>query len=260
MKLTLLAFAFLFVVEGYAQSEQELPTSTTAPVNRTVTSKTASATQRPSSSKGVSPDDEASYADMATILGGIGTFLGVIVAFFLGRKTITLSNNLTARSIDASIDLGRKATSVSSLQEIYKEYTTSEFRTALMFVRNDLQGLYPPDKVTGLYDLKKSENHIRYATRVSHFFDFVGMLVAGDLLDEDLLIVFLGSSAKRTWEKLSPYIESTRAQNKDANFQVHFEHLAAIAHFNPDDQRLLRYSLKKYPTDSKNNGDGDQPK
>ena len=180
--------------------------------------------------------EEKKWLNTTLDIAGLAALCALAVTVWANKKTIKTTSKSTSDTI-----------SVSRFQEIYKEYASADFRADLMFVRNDLQKLYPPDRTTTLYSLTKEATHIRSVTRVSHFFDFVGMLMAHKLLDEDLIIIFLGGSAERTWKILYPYIDNQRNQIGDDLYQAHFENLAATSYYNPESRRIGNYNLKKYP-------------
>lgn len=222
MKPVLLLLIFLLlIVRAYPQTKPDSFTTTTVPKTFTATAPTVLT---------IVVADQVTEKKSPIDIAGITAILGLLVALY---------------TIYVNSELNGKAISVARFQDIYKEYTSDEFRKSLLFVRNNLQKDYPPDDETTLYDLKADD--IRHATRVSHFFDFVGMLMAEKLLNEDLIVIFLGGSAEKTWQVLQPYINSTRTTKKNPDYQVHFENLAAVTYYKPERDRLKKHGLRKYP-------------
>ena len=93
-----------------------------------------------------------------------------------------------------------------------------------------MEDRYPPEKCA-FDDLPESAR--TRATVVAVFFNDIGILLANGIIDETLVSSYMGRSVLRAWNSLGPYIVTTRAQRKDLNLVLFFEHLAVIVSRNP---------------------------
>ena len=94
--------------------------------------------------------------------------------------------------------------------------------------------------------------------KASHYFDNLGLLVKSKVVDESLLVDFLGSPAQKVWNKLKPLIENERLKRKakyktgsDIFYQSYFEYFIAVTNKNSSLKRLHKTHNKVLKMNSK---------
>ena len=133
---------------------------------------------------------------------------GVAAAVSLATATFAFSSSRSAR----------RASSLPVLAGLLAEYRSNSFKEDERWVRDELVGR-TSDELT-------PEEWGR-ATRVSHFYDNIGLLVATGVADKKPLLAFMGDAAERTFWDLWPLIADVRARHGE--YQMYFEDFVALA-------------------------------
>lgn len=128
--------------------------------------------------------------------------------------------------------------------DIFKEVRSIEFKEHLDYIqRKDLKNFPATLGFHGLPDGAKY-----HVIHVSHFFDYIGLLVANKLIDKKLVIGFIGGTIQTTWKLLQPYIDHERQKGgQNSIYQQYFEYLAALVEETPPEQIINNLKLKKIP-------------
>ena len=145
----------------------------------------------------------------------------------------------TATFAFSSSRSARRASSLPVLAGLLAEYRASSFKEDERWVRDELVGRTSDELNPEEWDR---------ATRVSHFYDNIGLLVATGAADEKPLLAFLGDAAERTFWDLWPLIEDVRARHGE--YQVYFEDFVALAIACPPAD--LRSRARRIPEAEKN--------
>jgi len=96
--------------------------------------------------------------------------------------------------------LSRHANSVPVLIGMLQEWRSPEFAMHRDFVANQLPE--PPVALTSL-----TEPALTHARSVAHFFDNLGVLVRHNVIDEAVVLSYLGRAVLFYWGRLEPFIE-----------------------------------------------------
>ncbi|MFW9990781.1 MAG: DUF4760 domain-containing protein [Candidatus Odinarchaeota archaeon] len=124
-------------------------------------------------------------------------------------------------SIWLSKEQNKISSSMPLVVDMFKEFRSKEFKKSAEYILTELESATKPEK--GVHELdNEPKSHIE---TVSHFFNNIGLLVEKNLVDEDLVIDYLGGSAEEHWVILEPYIKKQRDLNKKPNYQRQFEWL-----------------------------------
>lgn len=134
----------------------------------------------------------------------------------------------------------RKANAFPAVVDLFREYRAEEMVAARRLLSEELKEIDPPCAVRDLPD------HLAQAVlRVSHFLDNLGVLLAHSLIQPHIVAGFLGTSAKRIWQDLLPFIELERELRPSGVYVEYFEHLVATLEVvRPED---VRSDLRKPP-------------
>ncbi len=125
-----------------------------------------------------------------------------------------------------------RANSLPVASAVFNEFRSQGFRNHLLKVWNDT----PPDVPEGGFEaLPLGWRESAY--EVAYFFEHLGILVAYELVSEDLIVDFSANAVVRSWRTLDPFIQKERGRRRQGcataaispNFVSHFEHLAVIA-------------------------------
>ncbi|MGH3764651.1 MAG: DUF4760 domain-containing protein [Pseudonocardiaceae bacterium] len=124
-----------------------------------------------------------------------------------------------------------KSNSLPVASAAFNEFRSQKFRNHLFKVWRDA----PSDVPEGGFEAL-AEKWRESAYEVAYFFEHLGILVAYDLVPEELIVGFSSNAVVRSWRTLEPFIQKEREHRKQGaytglspNFVSHFEHLAAIA-------------------------------
>ena len=137
------------------------------------------------------------------------SILALTITGFLGFKQLKKSEE--SNSLPLIIDMIR-------------EFRNREFKAHLDFINNDLRK-FP--KEMGYNKLNKiARNHVKTA---SHFFNHISFIVLNGIVNEDLVIEYMGSTMKKAWDKLYPYLQVERKNRtedpEEDYYQHHFEEM-----------------------------------
>jgi hypothetical protein len=116
----------------------------------------------------------------------------------------------------------RKANAFPAAIDLFREFRDPDFVADRRLLLRELENCDPETGMSGLPD-----GINQAAFRVSHYLDNVGVLVAHKLIDPEIAVSFLGASALSLWQALSDFIRRERELRSYADYQMHFEHLAA---------------------------------
>ena len=116
----------------------------------------------------------------------------------------------------------RKANAFPAAIDLFREFRDAAFVADRRLLLSELSNCDPEQGMSGLPD-----GINQAAFRVSHYLDNVGVLVAHKLIEPEIAVSFLGASALNLWQELAPFIRRERALRSYADYQMHFEHLAA---------------------------------
>ncbi|MGD8456573.1 MAG: DUF4760 domain-containing protein [Anaerolineales bacterium] len=160
-----------------------------------------------------------------------------ILSLSLAIIALVISIAIAVRQMRGS----RKAETLPALIEMLGEYRSYKSVNHRKYIAAQLRQECDPNE-TGYSKLPKSAAKKVYP--VSYFFDNVGMLIAAGIVDENLVLGYIGESVTSCWSVLEPYILRER-EIRGGDFQVYFEHLAVKARKNPPSQIRRKYKLEK---------------
>lgn len=120
---------------------------------------------------------------------------------------------------------------------MFQEFRSAKFKQHQLYVLENLKKEHDPNN--GFRNLPEpAKTHV---ITLSHFFDNLAVLVANGIVDEKLIISFMGESIDKAWVVLEPYILRER-ELRGGEYQEYFEDLVVRIRKNPPD--LIRKRLK----------------
>jgi hypothetical protein len=161
-----------------------------------------------------------------------------ILSLTLAIIALVISIAIAVRQMRGS----RQANVLPALVEMLGEHRSYEFVCHRKYIATQLRQECDPIE-TGYSKLPESAAEKVFP--VSYFFDNVGMLIAAGIVDEDLVLDYIGESVTSCWSVLEPYILRER-EIRGGDFHVYFEHLAAKARKTPPSQIRRKQKLEKY--------------
>jgi hypothetical protein len=157
----------------------------------------------------------------------VGPYSIVIAACALSISAVALALNLRHYQRTAALALHSNAIPVMS--KVFDEFRSAEFRTHLAKVHTCGDPAIPGGYSAMAPELQES------AYEVSYFFEHVGLLVAFRMIPADLIVGTMATFLLRSWNTLSPWIDSERAYRAGSggdradHFLPYFENLVALA-------------------------------
>ncbi|MGH3972511.1 MAG: DUF4760 domain-containing protein [Pseudonocardiaceae bacterium] len=132
--------------------------------------------------------------------------------------------------VRASAVAAERANSLPVASDAFNEFRSQEFQAHLQKVWNKAP-LSAPEG--GFQSLQEDWRDSAYT--VAYFFEYLGVLVAYELVPEDIIVDFSANLLARSWYALEPFIRQGRLYRLKANtsgispgFVTHFEHLVAL--------------------------------
>ena len=127
---------------------------------------------------------------------------------------------------------------------MFREFRNSDFKGHIRFINDNLDKISNPERgFKGLPEPAKTN-----VITVSHFFDNLAVLVANNIVDEKLIISFMGGTIENTWNILEPYIKSERkireTETQNGEYQEYFEDLVVRIKKNPPQKVRKKLKLK----------------
>lgn len=123
-----------------------------------------------------------------------------------------------------------RSNSLPATSSAFNEFRSPEFQAHLRKVWLEKPSS-PPEG--GFQSLPEDWRDSAY--QVAYFFEYLGVLVAYELVPEDLVVDFSANLLRRSWEALDPFIRKEREYRRESatpgispNFVTHFEHLVAL--------------------------------
>lgn len=124
-----------------------------------------------------------------------------------------------------------RSNSLPVASDAFTEFRSQEFQAHLRKVWDEAPSHVPDDGFQSVpEDWRKS------ALEVAYFFEYLGILVAYELVPEDLVVDFSANLIGRSWWALEPFIKKEREYRRrngdprvSPGFVTHFEHLAGLA-------------------------------
>jgi hypothetical protein len=122
-----------------------------------------------------------------------------------------------------------RTNSLPVMSEAFTEFRSVEFQGHLRKVWNEAPADVPDGGFMALSDEWRSS-----AYRVTYFFEYLGLLVAYELVPKDSVIDFSANLVGRSWRVLAPFIHAERAFRQgigggtSVGFASHFEHLVTL--------------------------------
>jgi len=168
----------------------------------------------------------------STILSIIAVLTSIISLVIVLRQTLILKH----------------ANALPILIDMLREYRSADFKRHYRYIADDLRKECDPEQ-TGYTNLPVTA--AIHVLPVSHFFDNLGLLVAHGIINEELVLSFMGESIEFAWLVLEPYIvkegELRKAiregELKKADYQEFFRDLVKRVRTNPPAQ--IRQKLLK---------------
>ena len=122
--------------------------------------------------------------------------------------------------------ISQKANYLPILVTLFQELRSKQFKDSQNYVIHNLgKDCNPKD---GYWQLnEKSRDHV---IKVSFFMDLIGLLVAWKIIDQDIIISFMGNTILTVWNKLYPFLEGEKENRRnrgegDVPYQEYFEDL-----------------------------------
>src|SRR4030042_1540200 len=118
------------------------------------------------------------------------------------------------------IGIATQQNSLPVIVTMFQEWCTKEHREHREYIINKLTTENSAE--VGYQNLTpEAKNHV---LTVSHFIDNLAVLVSNNIINEKLVISFLGESILTIWNILEPYIETER-KVRGRDYQEYFEDL-----------------------------------
>jgi hypothetical protein len=133
------------------------------------------------------------------------------------------------------------------LTNLFEEFRAIEFKLHMAYLEEELWKAQPP-AISRLGNLPQEAR--THAAAVAGFFNAVGVLMAHHVIDEELVVSYMGRSVRLAWRRLEPYIRNERQHINDPVWNGYFEHLAFLAMQNPPEKLDGRLRLGKMPISS----------
>ncbi|MGH3870922.1 MAG: DUF4760 domain-containing protein [Pseudonocardiaceae bacterium] len=155
--------------------------------------------------------------------------------------------------VRASAASAERSNSLPVASDAFKEFRSQEFQRHLRRVWDDAPSSVPEDGFKALpVDWRES------AYAVAYFFEYLGVLVAYELVPENLVVDFSANLIGSSWRVLEPFIQKERMYRRrvcgsgiSPGFVTHFEHLVALTLDSDgkpvDDSIHERLKLQKVP-------------
>jgi hypothetical protein len=133
------------------------------------------------------------------------------------------------------------------LTNLFEQFRAAEFKLHMAYLEEELWKAQPPT-MSRLRNLPQEAR--THATTVAGFFNAVGVLVAHHVIDEELVVSYMGRSVRLAWGRLEPYIRNERQHINDPIWNGYFEHLAFLTMQNSPEKLDARLRLGKMPISS----------
>jgi hypothetical protein len=132
--------------------------------------------------------------------------------------------------VRASAVSAERANSLPVASDAFKEFRSQEFQSHLRKVWDETPSNVPED---GFQSLPEDWRDSAY--QVAYFFEYLGILVAYELVPKNIVVDFSANLLGRSWCKLEPFIQKERMHRQKSSipsispgFVTHFEHLVAL--------------------------------
>jgi hypothetical protein len=180
---------------------------------------------------------------VSSVLLGVGSLVIALIAVVVAIWQVR-----------ASAVSAERSNSLPVASEAFKEFRSQEFQAHLRKVWNEIPPNVPED---GFQSLPADWRDSAY--QVAYFFEYLGILVAYELVPEDLVVDATANIIGRSWCALEPFIQKERIFRQKVaaisgispGFVTHFEHLVALtidSNGKPiDDSIHERLSLRNVP-------------
>ncbi|MFX0136493.1 MAG: DUF4760 domain-containing protein [Candidatus Hodarchaeota archaeon] len=137
------------------------------------------------------------------------------------------------------IKLTKSSFAIPIVINMFNEFRSDDFKKRIKLIREELPEGDPSN--SGFLDLDDDmREDVRY---VSHFFDNLGIFVHHGLIDEKIIIGFMGDNILELWKKLKPYIQNEKDKRNLENYQAYFQELVYQIQKNPPEN--IRDNLHK---------------
>jgi hypothetical protein len=167
---------------------------------------------------------------------------GIVVnAIALGFSAIAVTTS-TVLALRQS-RLMHHANLLPTVTEVFREFTTPEFKDDLAYVCTRLWNEHPP--TVAFDDLPDKPRH--RVTHVADYFFTIGVLVSTGVVSEVIVAGYMGRSILRAWGFLEPYIAAERTRRPDEHYYMFFENLAVVMTQNSPTELNKRFKLARMP-------------
>lgn len=156
-----------------------------------------------------------------------------IASFILSIIAIGVSTGFALRQAR----LMKSANTFPVLVDFFREFRSPEFRDSQRVIYQRLPDCSPD---VGLYALPSDiRGHV---ISTIQYYDNLGAMVANGLVGSDLVLGVLGESIERFWNLIESFLKKEREIRGDTEYEIFFEHLAALAA--PEQGRQARAKLR----------------
>jgi hypothetical protein len=124
--------------------------------------------------------------EAACMVGNIVSLVSVIVA--------VAAVCVATWQVRASAKGAERSNALPVLSEIFAEWRSAEFRMSIMKLLNETPGGSNDD---GFESLPKTWRE--HAYKVCYFFDYIGVLVVSDIINEETVIGMMGTRIMQVW-------------------------------------------------------------
>jgi hypothetical protein len=130
------------------------------------------------------------------------------------------------------------------LVDFFREFRSSEFRHNQQVLYQRLPECSPD---VGLYGLPDDVRRPTIATL--HYYDNLGAMVAYKLVAPGIVLGILGESIDRFWSLVEPFLRTERKIRGDSEYEIFFEHMAALAAKAGGHSARAKLSLLRHSSD-----------
>ena len=135
--------------------------------------------------------------------------------------------------------IAQQANTLAAVISLFREYRSPDFKEKIAYVHNSLKKNYKAE--AGIWSMPDEDRE--KVLSVCHLCDTLGALVAHNIVNENLVISYIGDSINGLWSSLEDYIVNEREIRKSA-YQQFFEHLVKRIREKPPSQIRRKLKLK----------------
>jgi len=137
------------------------------------------------------------------------------------------------------MQIAQQANTLAAVISLFREYRSHDFKEKIAYIHNSLKKNYKAEE--GIWSMPEEDRE--KVLSVCHLCDTLGALVAHNIINENLVISYIGDSINGLWSSLEDYIVNER-EIRNSAYQQFFEHLVKRIREKPPSQIRRKLKLK----------------